>query len=59
MGEPGVPTLREFLQEELPEGCVLGFDGRTVAVGEGRAYEKIVAAKNGKIVYSEDLIGKI
>lgn len=59
MGEPGIPTLREFLQEELPEGCVLGFDGRTVAVGEGRAYEKIVAAKNGKIVYSEDLIGKI
>ena len=28
-------------------------------MGEGRAYEKIVAAKNGKIVYSEDLIGKI
>ena len=59
MGEPGVPTLREFLKENLPEGCVLGFDGRTVAVGEGRAYEKIASEKHGKIVYSEDLVGRV
>ena len=59
MGEPGVPTIREFLQEQLPEKGVLGFDGRTVAVGEGRAYERIAESKDGKIIYSEDLIGSI
>lgn len=59
MGEPGVPAIREFLKEKLPEGGTLGFDGRTIAVGEGRAYEAIAAEKNGRVIYSEDLIGTI
>ena len=29
-GEPGVPTLPEFLDEHLKKGAVVGFDGRTV-----------------------------
>ncbi|TQQ84807.1 M24 family metallopeptidase [Peptacetobacter hominis] len=59
MGEPGVPTLEEYLEENLPENGVLGFDGRVVSMGEGSAYEAIVKEKNGSIVYEYDLIDKI
>ena len=30
-GQPDVPTLSAFLAQHLPEGGVLGFDGRTVS----------------------------
>ena len=54
MGEPGFPTLNEYLESTLPEYGVLGFDGRVVATGEGEGYETIVNAKNGSIVYEYD-----
>ncbi len=59
MGEPGVPTVEEYVEKILPENGTLGFDGRVVAMGEGQALEEAAAKKNGKINYSEDLIDKI
>lgn len=59
MGQPGVPTIDEYLKETLPENGTLGFDGRVVAMGNGRRYEEIVEKKNGKIVYAYDLVGEI
>lgn len=59
MAEPGVPTITEYLKTALKEGGVLGFDGRVVAMGDGLDYEKIVADKNGKIIYAYDLIDAI
>ena len=59
MGEPGVPTVEEFIADVLPEGGTLGFDGRVVAMGEGQALEAAAAKKNGKIDYAADLIDKI
>ena len=59
MGKPGVPTIDEYLKEAIQENGTLGFDGRVVAMGNGRRYEKIVAEKNGKIVYAYDLVGEI
>lgn len=59
MGNPGVPTIDEYLKEAIPENGTLGFDGRVVAMGNGRRYEEIVAEKNGKIVYAYDLVGEI
>ena len=59
MGEPGVPTLNAYLEEAVPEGGVLGFDGRVVAMGEGQEYEAITAAKGAKIIYDYDLIDAI
>lgn len=29
-GQPGVPRIAEYLRDHLPEGSVIGFDGRTV-----------------------------
>lgn len=59
MGEPGVPSIEEYLEAKLPEKTVLGFDGRVVAMGEGQGYEAIVSAKNGSILYDYDLIDSI
>lgn len=59
MGKPGVPTIDEYLKEAIQENGTLGFDGRVVAMGNGRRYEEIVAEKNGKIVYAYDLVGEI
>ena len=59
MGNPGVPSVEEFITEALPENGTLGFDGRVVAMGEGQALEAAVAPKNGKIDYSEDLVDRI
>lgn len=59
MGNPGVPTIAEYIEKNLPEGGVLGFDGRSVSFGEGLDLEKIVKAKGGKIVYDLDLLDKI
>lgn len=58
-GEPGVETISEFLKRELPEGGVIGFDGRTVGITEGNEYEKIAGEKGGAVGYDTDLIGRI
>lgn len=59
MNEPGVPTLNEYLADTLGKGGSIGFDGRVVAMGDGLAYEKIAAEKDGRIVYDCDLVGMI
>lgn len=59
MGEPGVPTISEFLKERLPEGGKIGFDGRVISVGAGKEYEAIALAKNGEIVADYDLIDAV
>ena len=59
MGEEGVPTIDAFLAEKLPEGGVLGMDGRVVNTGIGRGFEKIAAKKNGSMAIRHDLVGEV
>jgi Xaa-Pro aminopeptidase len=59
MGEEGVPTIREFLKEKLPQGGCVGFDGRTVSGSEGREYRKLADEKGGRLSVDEDLVGLI
>ena len=59
MGNPGVPTICEYIKEALPQNAVLGFDGRVVSMSEGVGYYDIVDEKGGKIVYDCDLIDEI
>ena len=49
MGEKGVPTLTQYIETVLPEGGVLGFDGRCVNSGLGKQLEAIAEKKKGKI----------
>lgn len=59
MGVEGFPTTTEFLVANLPEGSVLGFDGRVISANEGNELTAVLAEKNIKIEYQYDLIDEI
>lgn len=59
MGEPKVPAIKEYIEDKLPEGGTLGFDGRTVSVADGADYEAICEKKCASITYNMDLVGEI
>lgn len=59
MGEPGVPTVADYLKAVLPKNGVIGFDGRTVGVDEGQVYADIAADKGGGVVYDCDLVDTV
>ena len=59
MGHPGVPTPEEYLEEALPEGGCLGFDGRVVNARSGKELEDRLEDKRVSIVCDQDLIGRI
>ena len=59
MFNPGVPTTTEFIEKNIPEGGVLGFDGRVVTFGEGKTLSEKLKAKNATIKYEVDLVDEI
>lgn len=59
MGEPGVPTVKEFLLEHLNEGQVLGFDGRTVSAREADDLETQLKLNGVSVFCDLDLVGDI
>ena len=58
-GEPGVPTVHQFLAEKLEKSMCLGFDGRTVSAKGAEELEKLLEEKNITFAVNEDLIGEI
>ena len=59
MDEEGVPTVEEYLADVLPEGGVLGFDGRVVNSRLGEAMEEALEEKHVTFSCEEDLVGAI
>lgn len=59
MGEEGVPKVEEFVEEKLPEGGCIGFDGRVVNASWGRKLFAIAEKKQGSLSVDEDLIDLI
>ena len=59
MGQPGVPTIEEFLTTSLPDGSNLGMDGRVISLTDGLVYEKIITQKGGHIYHGLDLVHDI
>ena len=59
MGQEGVPSLRAYLEDKMPEGGCLGFDGRVVNAAEGLALEEMLRERGARISYGEDLAGMI
>ena len=55
MGEPGVPTITEYVRQNIKEGQVLGFDGRCIPYKEGKAYEKLMKGRKGSLKADRDL----
>ena len=57
--EKDVLIIDEFIENNLQEGALLGFDGRTVSAEQGLQYEKIMENLGGGIAYDLDLVGEI
>ncbi len=55
MGEPGVPTITDYVKEQLKDGQNIGFDGRIIAACSGLRFEEIAKEKKGQIIYRYDL----
>lgn len=59
MGEPGTQTLEKHLEEKLPQGGVLGFDGRTVSESMAENLETALQTVGAKLSYADDPVGNI
>lgn len=59
IGEEGVPTVREYVENILPDSGNIGFDGRVVTAAAGEKYSAIAEKKGGKVVCDIDLAGNI
>ncbi len=59
MGEEGVPTVDEYIENTLKDGQCIGFDGRVVNGAWGKKLEDIASKKNGSLYVNEDLIDLI
>ena len=59
MLDEGVPTIEEFLKEQMKEGQTLGFDGRVISVQNGKKYEKALEEKKITFTYEKDLAESI
>ncbi|WP_294183472.1 aminopeptidase P family protein [uncultured Clostridium sp.] len=59
MGNPGVPTVPEYLEAKIPNNGKLGFDGRLVTLQEGKDLVDRLASKNVMVEYNHDLVSKV
>ncbi len=58
MGEPGVPTLMEYLAKNVKEGEKIGFDGKVVSLSMFEDLKKTLGDKVG-FVTGKDLVGEV
>lgn len=59
MGEPGVPTVEEWLKDNLSSGSRLAVDGRTVSIRTMESLSKATESNNIVFLTDEDPIGAI
>lgn len=59
MMNEGVPTISEFLAQNMKDGQTLGFDGRCVSAQGGAEYEEKLSDKDVSFVYQVDLAEKL
>ena len=59
MGEPGVPTLTDYLDKHLKKGMTFGFDGRVVSARMAARLRAIAEKRGAAIVCQDDLVGEV
>ncbi len=59
MLDDGVPTIKEFLADNMKNGQVLGFDGRVLSAREGKGFENVLESKKISVRYDKDLAEQI
>ena len=55
IGEKDVPTIGEYLKENVKSGETIGFDGQVVTAAFGRKLEETLSDKGVSFSYEEDL----
>ncbi len=59
MGEPGVPTVEEYIKKNLKAGQVLGYSGRLFSYDDHRKYKKIATEIGAKVVFRYNLMDHV
>ena len=59
MREEGVPELIDWLVEQVPDGGVIGIDGRLITVRNGEEWQKKLDKKNARLLTDVDLISEL
>lgn len=59
MLDEGVPTIEDFLAQNMAQGQTLGFDGRVISCREGKKLEEKLADKEIRFAYEKDLAEQI
>lgn len=59
MGQEGVPSLEEYLGQNLPESGILGFDGRVINARMGEGLRRRLEDKKIAFAYTEALVGEL
>lgn len=59
MGEEGVPTVKEYIEKNMPENGVLGFDGRVINASFAEDLKDKLADRHVSIHYHEDLADEV
>lgn len=59
MGEPGVPTLDELLEEKLKSGEVLGFNGSLLSFSEGKVIAGKVVKNGVKLTIGKEITDEV
>lgn len=59
IGNPGVPTIEEYLDSVLPQGGTLGFDGRMISMSTGKNFAQTFAEKQISLEDRYDLVDSI
>lgn len=55
MGEPGVSTMTEYVDQKLQQGWTLCFDGRVITSSKGSELEEIARKHEGQVRFDLDL----
>ncbi len=59
IGEPGVPTLDELLEEKLKSGEVLGFNGSLLSFSEGKVIAGKVVKNGVKLAIGKEITDEV
>lgn len=59
MGEKGVPTIEEYLKENLEKGMVFAFDGRCMMADQAERYNRIIQKAGARLETDLDLVNAI
>ncbi len=58
-GQPGVPSVEDFLRDSLQSGQVLGFDGRCVDARTGSRCAALARRRGARLEDRLDLVGEV